>query len=153
MPSTNISGYNLNSLVSDGIYDGVNFMNAPNASQDWFYVEVLRFSANEAYAYQRAEGLLPEDGPYVRTYKSGNWTDWQRLARSTASASTIIGNGVTTIFSVTHNLGTQDIFVSILDSAKNVVIADAAAATANTATISFASAPASGTTYRAFIGG
>ena len=63
-------------------------------------------------------------------------------------ASTITGNGSTTSFTVTHNLGTAAVVVEIYDSSsKETVIADVVHTDSNTVTISFAVAVASGKTY------
>ena len=56
-----------------------------------------------------------------------------------------VGDGSTTTFTVTHNLNTRDVLVQVLRVASpyDVVIADVAAATANTVTVTFATAPTS----------
>jgi hypothetical protein len=57
---------------------------------------------------------------------------------------TSIGNGSLTTITVTHNLGTQDVNVAVRDSSTNeIVLADVIAATVNTVTVGFATAPAS----------
>jgi hypothetical protein len=57
--------------------------------------------------------------------------------------STSVGNGSLSTFTVTHNLGTQDVNVTIRDTATNdLVLADVVAATTNTVTVTFGSAPA-----------
>lgn len=71
----------------------------------------------------------------------------ERLINSSplvTKASFTIGNGVATAYTVTHNLGTKDIVVSLrLASNDEHVLADIISATNNTATITFAVAPAS----------
>ena len=55
-----------------------------------------------------------------------------------------IGDGSATTITVTHNLGTRDVVVSVYDSATYAeVIADVVHATTNTVTITFSVAPAS----------
>ena len=54
-----------------------------------------------------------------------------------------IGNGALTSIPVTHNLGTQDVSVTVRDSASNaVVLVDWIATDVNTVTLTFPSAPA-----------
>lgn len=64
-------------------------------------------------------------------------------------AANITGDGTTTSFTVTHNLGSRDVTIQIYDgSTYEEVIVDVTRATTNTATIGFATAPASGKVYR-----
>lgn len=58
--------------------------------------------------------------------------------------STSVGNGALTSIAVTHNLGTQDVVVSVRDAGTNAqVIVDWVATDINTVTLTFATAPAS----------
>lgn len=60
-------------------------------------------------------------------------------------ASQVIGDGVETTYTVTHNFGTRAVVVQVFDSATyDTVIADVARTTTNTVTIGFSVAPASG---------
>ena len=65
-----------------------------------------------------------------------------------------LGDGSTTSFTVTHNLGTQDVMMQVRQTANPFaeVECDMAATSATTSTISFASAPATGA-YRVLIVG
>lgn len=66
------------------------------------------------------------------------------LAGKAVSYSETIGDAVETAIVVTHNLGTQDIVTSVRDAAtNNQVICDVQHTSANTATFTFATAPAS----------
>lgn len=64
---------------------------------------------------------------------------------------TITGNGSTTDFTITHNLGVQDVFVMVLDSSNNVVYTSVTLTDANTCSIGFATAPANNIVYRVVI--
>jgi hypothetical protein len=58
--------------------------------------------------------------------------------------SATIGDGSTTTITVTHNLGTQDVIVSVRDASTNaVILADVVANATNTITVAFSAAPAS----------
>ena len=64
-----------------------------------------------------------------------------------------IGNGTSTTIKVTHNLGTEDITVTVREvSSKQVVVADVQIVDGNSINILFASAPASNT-YRVVVTG
>lgn len=60
--------------------------------------------------------------------------------------SAAIGDGSATSYVVTHNLGTQDVTVSIAESASpfNVIMTDVQLTSTNTITVTFATAPTSG---------
>ena len=62
--------------------------------------------------------------------------------------SVTIGDGTNTSYTVTHNLGTQDIHITVKEvSSNSIVFTDMQAATTNTCIITFGSAIASNT-YR-----
>lgn len=64
----------------------------------------------------------------------------------------ITGNGSSTSFTVTHNLGSRDIIIQVYDNITyEEVIVDIYRTTASTATIEFAQAPVSGKTYRVVV--
>jgi len=65
-------------------------------------------------------------------------------------ATDITGDGSKTSFTITHNLGSRDVIIQVYDATTyDEVIVDIVRTNTNTATISFATAPAVGTGYRA----
>lgn len=74
---------------------------------------------------------------------ANNVADWNS---KTNSYSTTIGNGSSTSFTITHNLGTRNVTVAIYETASpyEEVIADVYRTTVNTVTINTATAPTSG---------
>jgi hypothetical protein len=75
------------------------------------------------------------------------------LGFTTKASATLTGDASTAAFTVTHSLGTRDVDVTVYTSASpySEVEVDIAHATTNTVTITFATAPASGTDYRAVV--
>ena len=64
-------------------------------------------------------------------------------------SATITGDATKTSFTVTHNLGSRDVVIQVYDNTTyDEVIVDIVRTNTNTATISFAKAPASGKGYR-----
>lgn len=91
-------------------------------------------------------GFLLAGSGITLTYNDSSNT--LTVASSTAggpvSASFDVGDGTNTSFVKTHNFGTRDIIATVYDnSTYEVVLADVEFTTADTATISFASAPSS----------
>ncbi|MEG1433783.1 hypothetical protein [Eubacterium sp.] len=78
-------------------------------------------------------------------------TEWNAKPKKYAAA---IGNGSATSIAVTHNLGTQDVTVTVREAATpyNVVMCDVQVTSANVVTLLFATAPASGA-YRVTVTG
>lgn len=67
-------------------------------------------------------------------------------------SATITGNSTTKEFTITHNLGSKDVTIQVYDGSSNEdVIVDTVRSTDNTAKISFATAPTTGTTYRVVV--
>lgn len=60
---------------------------------------------------------------------------------------TITGNGTLTEFTLTHNLGTRNVFVEMIDSEYNQVLCAVQKTSANSVTIYFAEAPTASETY------
>lgn len=92
--------------------------------------------------------LLPAGSGLVAT-ASGLSVDTTVQARKYAA--TITGDSTTTSFTLTHNLGTQDVSVTLRDSSNNLLLADFNAASTNSVTVVFGAAPASGITYRVLV--
>lgn len=64
-------------------------------------------------------------------------------------AADITGDGSKTSFTITHNLGSRDIIIQVYDATTyDEIIVDTIRTSTTTATISFATAPATGTGYR-----
>ena len=69
-------------------------------------------------------------------------------------AATITGDRTTTSFTVTHNLGTTDVIVQVLDPANaNATIStlEPTRPSVNTVVVPFSAAPASGTAFRVLV--
>ena len=65
---------------------------------------------------------------------------------------TITGNASTKSFTITHNLGSRDVIVQVYDGTSyEEVMVDVARTTTSAVTIGFASAPATGTTYKVVV--
>lgn len=65
---------------------------------------------------------------------------------------TITGDDTTTSFTINHGLNTREVSVQVYDGASyEEVIVDVARTTADTVTVSFASAPANGITYKVVV--
>lgn len=89
-------------------------------------------------------------GNLAETSTSGLTTSTPTLARV---AGQDVGDGSNTSFTVTHNLGTQDVIVQIWDKATyDTVIADVVRTNTTSVTVTFASAPSSNA-YRVVVTG
>ena len=79
------------------------------------------------------------------TYLRGDGTWAAGTQGQTSSYTTTIGNGSSTAITVTHNLGSRNVVVSVKDASTYVEVeCDVAATTANAATLTFATAPTTG---------
>jgi len=89
---------------------------------------------------------LGDDPNFATTVTTG-------LNSKTGKYAADIGDGTATTYTVTHSLGSTDVVVSVRDTATNdQVIADISHATANTITVEFDTAPATGA-YRVVVVG
>lgn len=94
--------------------------------------------------------VAPKSGGGINVDGTGVSVDTAVVARRYATA---IGDGTSTAITVTHNLGTRDVAVSLQNSTTfEVVEADVVATTANTVTVTFATAPTA-SQYRAVVVG
>lgn len=77
-------GTDLNSLRESGLYCGGKFVNAPNASQGYFYVEVVQH--NEAVnTMQIATGVVRtgvDAGIWIRRRSASTWGAWEQIIDS-----------------------------------------------------------------------
>jgi hypothetical protein len=84
-----------------------------------------------------------------------NSETWVQFSKTTVGVlnkyATSIGNSASTSFTVTHNLNTTDVVVSFMDSSGNSVFVDWTAATVNTITVVFETAPLSGAQIRVVV--
>lgn len=93
----------------------------------------------------------PSDGQAVVWNASGS--TWEPGDVVTGGYATTIGNGSTTVFTITHNLGTRDVIVAVRKAAStyDYVMPDIAATTVDTITVTFATAPSTNE-YRVIVG-
>lgn len=68
-----ISNKNLNDLMYSGIYKGFNIDNAPDLN----YTEVIITRHNESWIVQECKDYI--DTIYLRSYKNGDWSEWNEL--------------------------------------------------------------------------
>lgn len=89
-----------------------------------------------------------DDARIVTPLKLANWAGGARRYAAT------IGDGSATSYTVTHNLGTEDVQVQVRETggSKRVVIPEVQVASTNAVTILFAAAPAAGA-YRVIVQG
>lgn len=73
------------------------------------------------------------------------------LGAVTGTAATITGNGAAVDFAITHNFGTKDVMVQILDSTDTRIETQWVATDINTVTVSFSAAPANTVTHRVMV--
>ncbi len=75
----NVSGTDLNALMTSGFYDGQSLTNSPDGTSSWFFVEVFRYSAADTHIRQEASSLSASGGRWVRWRVAGTWLAWQKL--------------------------------------------------------------------------
>lgn len=75
------------------------------------------------------------------------------IATARITTGSLVGDGSATSFTITHNLNTRRVVVSFQDSSYAYTDMDWAATTVNSITVTFAIAPANGTTYNLAITG
>ena len=92
--------------------------------------------------------LLPAASGLVSD-ATGLHIDTTVVARKYATA---LGDGSTTSYTITHNLNTQDVQITVKDTSGNVVYPDVQANAANTIVVSFSVAPATNA-YRVVVTG
>jgi hypothetical protein len=138
-------------LVNEGTVNAgtqwiVNNSTAPAVGTD--PITIVQFGAVVSYTASNGVQKVGNDfraqvvaGGGVSTGASGLQVDTTVVARK---FSTLIGDAVSTSITVTHNLGTQDVVVSIRDASTNSgVFVDWVANSTSQVTISFLNAPAS----------
>jgi hypothetical protein len=138
-------------LVNEGTVNAgtqwiVNNSTAPAVGTD--PITIVQFGAVVSYTASNGVQKVGNDfraqvvaGGGVSTGASGLQVDTTVVARK---FSTLIGDAVSTSITVTHNLGTQDVVVSIRDASTNSgVFVDWIANSTSQVTISFLNAPAS----------
>jgi hypothetical protein len=124
----------------------VNNATAPTVGVDG--IVIVQFGAVVAYTASNGVQKVGNDfraqvvaGGGISTGVSGLQVDTTIVARKFSST---IGDGSTTAITVTHNLGTRDVVVSVRDVATNSgAFVDWVANTTNQVTITFLNAPAS----------
>lgn len=112
-------------------------------ASDWIQLEVNRDQATESVlglvriADQTTVNTGTDDTEAITALKLKTYLDGR-----TGGYATSIGDGTATSFTVTHNLGTTDVIVMLVDNTTGEeVMADVVVATTNTITVSFALAP------------
>ena len=112
-------------------------------ASDWIQLEVNRDQATESVlglvriADQTTVNTGTDDTEAITALKLKTYLDGR-----TGGYAVNIGDGTATSFTVTHNLGTTDVIVMLVDNATGEeVMADVVIATTNTITVSFALAP------------
>lgn len=119
-------------------------------------ITIVQFGAGNSYTAGNGLSLTgsvfaanPVAGGGILAGASGLSVDTTIVARKFST--TITGDGTTTSFTITHNLGTQDVVFMLRDSTQAEAGIDYTSTTANTGTIAFGQAPASGATFRATV--
>jgi hypothetical protein len=81
-----ITGQNLNTLTSQGVYNGSDLVNAPVAN--WLFVEVMCHSNGTGYVNQIATDLnIIPTRRWTREANNGNWSSWRKLQNGNTTVS------------------------------------------------------------------
>ena len=73
--SIDVSGTDLNALLTGGFYNGATLVNGPDAS-NWYFIAVQTHSNNNLWVLQQAWPLTSAGGYYIRNRLNGVWTAW-----------------------------------------------------------------------------
>lgn len=77
-----ITGADLNSLVTAGFYNGPSLTNAPGGNGGWFWITVETYSGDNNWIHQTATTFgsgNTANEVYTRTRTGGTWTNWKRF--------------------------------------------------------------------------
>jgi phage-related tail fiber protein len=134
-----VNGDRVYVLVTDGTIvvgtTGLTFTQLGGGGASYTAGNGLSLSGSTFAVAPKASGGIVVDS-------TGVSVDTALIARKYATA---IGDGTATAYTVTHNLGTRDVDVSIQSASTfEIVEADVVAATATTVTVTFATAPTTG---------
>lgn len=78
-----IGGTDLNNLDRSGEFNGVNLINAPEGSSEWFYITSIRHTNSNGYSKQEATSLNANNGQkYYRIRVNGVWKPWVKIYNS-----------------------------------------------------------------------
>ncbi|WP_162560845.1 hypothetical protein [Methylobacterium durans] len=97
--------------------------------------------------------LLPANSGLAQSASGLTIDTTSTIATARITSGIITGDGTTVTFTITHNLNTKRIVPAFRDSSDIGVDIDWTAATVNTMTVTFGTAPANGTTYSVAITG
>jgi hypothetical protein len=93
-----ISGQDLDSVVTAGFYSGNLLINAPSNQVGFFYITVERWSGDSNWAHQTATAFGTDDNIankiYSRVRNLGTWTPWVELYTTGSLVDPITGTGV-----------------------------------------------------------
>lgn len=119
-------------------------------------ITIVQFGASSSYTAGNGIAIAGGVISVVAKASGGIVVDGTGVSLDTTIAArkfsaTITGDGSATSFTVTHNLGTQDIVPAFRDSANVGIEVDWVATSTTVMTVNFAVAPTNGTTFRATV--